>query len=155
MPKGQMPWNCMPQREYAFWLYASKGFCLMTVCPRGTMPYNCMPRREMPFDRMPKYRGAKITLCKIIFPQKNLSVHVSVEFMWHLRPSNLLVCPQKVTQAIKKYFIKQMPCPSIFVQSKIRIFPDKKFCPWLKVHVCLWKGYSLRPKLWTKCCIVK
>ena len=48
----------MPQREYAFWLYASKGLCLMTVCPRGTMPYDCMPRREMPFDRMPKYRGA-------------------------------------------------------------------------------------------------
>ena len=42
-------------------LYASKGLCLMTICPKWTMPYDCMPRREMPFDRMPKYRGAKFS----------------------------------------------------------------------------------------------
>ena len=33
--KGTMPYDCMPQRDYALWLYASEGICLMTVCPEG------------------------------------------------------------------------------------------------------------------------
>ena len=32
--KGTMPYDCMPQRDYALWLYASKGICHMTVCPK-------------------------------------------------------------------------------------------------------------------------
>ena len=33
--KGNMPFDCMPQRDYALWQYALEGLCLMTVCLEG------------------------------------------------------------------------------------------------------------------------
>jgi len=51
-----MPKDCMPERDYAKWLYAWKGLCQMTVCQmtvcqmtvclEGIMPNGGMPERD-------------------------------------------------------------------------------------------------------------